>query len=327
MSESLNALKSTILSMWRKLTDSANGKNILIYLLCVCTAAVFWLFLSLDTEVQRDIDVPIALDNVPDSVIIIGNIPPVVNVSVQSKASQLLKFSWGKPSVMKLNYHEYLKRDHVLSISRQKLDARLRDYFGQGVRIVSFRPDSVKIYHTSEPGKRVAVRLDADIQPKLQYTMGDITLSMDSVMVYSTTGIPSDFRSVATERIVKSGLTDTTSFEVKIKAVPGMRIIPDHITVTVPVEPLISKRRNISIEVINQPADIKTITFPSTVEATYLVPMSAFNTDYQIKAYLDYQQIDRKSSYARIKLSAIPGVYRNVTLSADSVEYVIEKRL
>lgn len=106
-----------------------------------------------------------------------------------------------------------------------------------------------------------------------------------------------------------------------------MRIIPDHITVTVPVEPLISKRRNISIEVINQPADIKTITFPSTVEATYLVPMSAFNTDYQIKAYLDYQQIDRKSSYARIKLSAIPGVYRNVTLSADSVEYVIEKRL
>lgn len=157
--------------------------------------------------------------------------------------------------------------------------------------------------------------------------MGDITLSMDSVMVYSTTGIPSDFRSVATERIVKSGLTDTTSFEVKIKAVPGMRIIPDHITVTVPVEPLISKRRNISIEVINQPADIKTITFPSTVEATYLVPMSAFNTDYQIKAYLDYQQIDRKSSYARIKLSAIPGVYRNVTLSADSVEYVIEKRL
>ena len=57
--------------MWRKLTDSANGKNILIYLLCVCTAAVFWLFLSLDTEVQRDIDVPIALDNVPDSVIII----------------------------------------------------------------------------------------------------------------------------------------------------------------------------------------------------------------------------------------------------------------
>ena len=59
----------------RKVTaalHSSRGQNVLLYLLFVAVAFVFWVFLSLDTEVQRDFDVPVELQDVPDSVTIIG---------------------------------------------------------------------------------------------------------------------------------------------------------------------------------------------------------------------------------------------------------------
>ena len=51
---------------------SSRGQNVLLYLLFVAVAFVFWVFLSLDTEVQRDFDVPVELQDIPDSVTIVG---------------------------------------------------------------------------------------------------------------------------------------------------------------------------------------------------------------------------------------------------------------
>ena len=66
---------------------SSRGQNVMLYLLFVAVAFVFWVFLSLDTEVQRDFDVPVELQDVPDSVTVIGQIPPSIGVSVKGKDS------------------------------------------------------------------------------------------------------------------------------------------------------------------------------------------------------------------------------------------------
>lgn len=305
---------------------STKGKNILLYLMCVCVAFVFWVFLSLDMETQRDFEIPVELDHVPDSVVMIGDMPAAINTVVQGKGSQLLRFMWGSTPVMKINYEDYGK-NNVLSLSRPKLESRLRDYFGQGVRIVSLRPDSLHVKYTTEEGKRVKLKLNTDIKTKLQYILsGPIKTDVDSVMIYSTSDIPGSITSVDTEMLVKTELTDTTVYEIAVKPIPGMRIIPDHITVTVPVEPLISKHRTIPIEVVNLPEGIGLITFPSAIEITYLVPMSSFNNDYPLKAFVDFNTIKRSSSFVKVNMASVPDMYHSVSLSRDSVEYIIETR-
>ncbi|MCM1163953.1 MAG: YbbR-like domain-containing protein [Muribaculaceae bacterium] len=303
---------------------SRRGKNVLLYLLFLAVAFVFWIFMSLDTERQRDFELPLELQEVPDSVTLIGQMPQTLAVSVKGKDSQLLRYSWGKQSTIKFKWNENAS-DDILLISHTRLETRLRDYFGANVQIASFRPDSIRISYTTQPGVKVSLNIQADIHPNLQYIVsGPIKANVDSVTLYSATDIPHSLRMVSTEPLVKSGLKDTARFEVKVKPIDGIRIIPDKVTVTVPIEPLISRKRAVRIETFNVPDGKSLVTFPSMIEVSYLVPMSSYNDDYPIKAFVDYNDTRLPGNKIPVSLSAIPSLYRNVSKSIDNVEYIIE---
>lgn len=303
---------------------SRRGKDVLLYLLFVAVAFVFWVFMALDTERQRDFEIPLEIQDIPDSVTVIGQIPPAISVSVKGKDSQLLKFQWGTQSAIKFKWDEQAG-DDIFYLSHTKLDTRLRDYFGATVQILSFRPDSLRASYTTQPGVKVRLHIQADIRPNLQYIVsGPITADVDSVTLYSSSDIPHSLRFVSTEPIVKSGLKDTARYEVKIKPIADIRIIPDKVTVTVPVEPLISRKRTVRIEPINLPDGVSLVTFPPTVEVSYLVPMSAYNDDYPIKAFVDYNDTRLPGNKIPVTLSVIPSIYRNVSQSTDNAEYIIE---
>ena len=118
--------------------------------------------------------------------------------------------------------------------------------------------------------------------------------------------------------IIRPKLTDTTSVLVKIKPIDGVRIIPDNVTVTIPVEPLIARSQMASVVVKNMPHGYGLLTFPSQIEVSYLIPMSAYNTEpYDIKAY-----VDLADALSGSNIRKIPGynvaharTYRDVTIS------------
>ena len=106
-----------------------------------------------------------------------------------------------------------------------------------------------------------------------------------------------------------------------------MRAIPDSVNVTIPVEPLISKKRIANVEVINIPDDTRLITFPSQIEINYLIPKSLFNNENKfIRITVDYNDIKPNSNKLPIKLIDVPSNYRGATAITDSVEYIIEKK-
>lgn len=307
---------------------SSGGKDVWLYLLFVLIAFVFWALMSLDNEVQRDFDVPVELEDVPDSLTVIQDFPPTLSVGVRGKGSQLLRFLFsGSAPAMKVRFESSSVKDNRLTISRTKLEARLRDYFGSGVTITSCRPDSLSALFTSLPGKRIPLIIDAEIEADMQYTVsGAITVSVDSVTVFSTQPVPSDLRSIHTELLISNGLRDTSRFEVKVQPVAGMKVVPDVVTVTVPVEPLIARKRMIPVEMLNTPEGRHVILFPSKVEISYLVPMSAYNEEVPMEAYADYNSIRPGVSKLELTLSTPGGSMRNVSMSMDSVEFVIENR-
>ncbi len=179
---------------------SSRGRDVMLYLLFVCVAFVFWFVLSLDSEVQKDYDVPVELEEMPDSVTLIGQMPSGFSVLVQGKGSQFLRFTWGRMPVMKVKFAENVVDGNVFALSRQKIDGRLRDYFGQGVSIMSVRPDSVRMEFTSAPGREVPVRINAEVHPDLQYLIsGPLKSNVDSVKIYSVNGIPRSLDHVETE--------------------------------------------------------------------------------------------------------------------------------
>jgi len=306
---------------------SSKGKDVLLYLMFVIVAFVFWMLLSLDNEVQRDFDIPLELNEVPDSVTIVSALPPSVNVSVKGKGSQLLRFLLSRSMpALKIKFEPTQGRDNQIYIGRQRLEARLREYFGNTVTIASCKPDSLKLFFTSRPGKKIKLEIDADVHTSLQYIIsGPIKASVDSVTVYSVDDLPHNLTKVKTESIVRSGLKDTTRFDVRVHPIAGARIIPEHVTVTVPVEPLIAKKRVVTIQQLNVPAGYNLILFPSKIEISYLVPISEYSSDIPITVYVDYSSLKRGMTKLPLTFSIAPDAARNISLAADSVEYIIEK--
>lgn len=313
------------MALFRGALKTPRGKDVVTYLVFVCVAFVFWLLLSLDTEVQRDYDIPLEISGVPDSVTMISGVPKTINVGVQAKGAQLLPYNWGRISPLKLHFHEYVVDDNTWAVSSAKLESKVRDYFGGGMIINTIRPDSLRLIYTALPGEKVPLKVRVDVEPNLQCIIsGPVTADVDSVMVYSPgrgSRIPSQ---VETELISRRNLKDTTFVEVKLRGVRGVRLIPDRVKVCIPVEPLIWKKQTVKVGCVNLPHNCDLITFPSKIDVSYLVPMSRYNESISIGVAVNFREIVVSNHKAPVRLTDSPTFIRNVSLDPDSVEYVIE---
>ena len=154
-------------------------------------------------------------------------------------------------------------------------------------------------------------------------------LSADSAIVYSDQNTLDGIVAVSSRRIIAEGLTDTLTRTIDLVPVAVAKIVPNRVTVKVPIEPLISKRQNVNIEVVNVPAGMNVITFPSSIEASFLVPQSMYRKMVRIRAIANYNDIlysDGNNKIA-VKIVEVPSECREISLASDSVEYIVEKVL
>lgn len=307
---------------------SSRGHDILLFLVFLLISFLFWTLLTLNNEGQKDIEIPIKLVNIPDSVTLINSLPESVNVSVRDKGSSLIQYTPGKTPSINLKFKDYNNGENRVVIGETELNSCLRSYFGNSAQLISIKPDSISVLYTTLPGKKVKVKLRTDIHPNFQYIIsGPITSNIDSVYLYSVDELPQSLTCIETMPIVKSDLKDTTTLEVKITPLKDIRIIPNRISVTIPVEPLIAKKQTIPIVVENIPDGIGLITFPSKIDISYLLPISKYNmpSESPIKAFVDYNSITSTTSKVPVYMQYSQSDYRNLSFSPDSVEYIIEK--
>ncbi|MDE7442608.1 MAG: hypothetical protein K2M65_00420 [Muribaculaceae bacterium] len=328
------SLSQTITNWKERITQmlhSSQGKDCLIFLLFLLVSYVFWLLLTLNNEIQEDINVRLEVSEIPDSVTIISDIPPTLSVSVRDKGSTLVRYHWGTTPSLKLPFTEYMTNDNRFVVTETEIDSRLRAMFGQSGQIISAKPDSISAFFTSQPGRKVRLELLVEAHPTLQCVIsGPILANVDSVTIYSINDLPSSIKSAETQPIVRTDLSDTTWVEARIKPIAGTRIVPDHVRVCIPVEPLIAKTRLIPVNIVGVPKGIDVLTFPSKVKISYLIPMSLYSVDNELGyAMGDYESLITESglsSKLALHPAGLPDFYHNISLDTDSVEYIIEHK-
>ncbi len=308
---------------------TTKGRNILTFLIFLAISTVFWFLLALNDDVQKDYNIPVTLESFPDDLTLLSGYDPTISVTVKDKGSSLMRFELGNPPTMKLRYDDFRSpSDSILIIRSPQLNSAIRGIFGTAASIVSIKPDSLKLVYTTHPGNKVAVAIDCDIHTQPQYAYGGHPIvSVDSVLLFSNAPDRYKIHSISTKPIILGDLTDTTTVDVPLDVPKGMRAIPSNITVKFPVEPLVSKKQSLPIEVINVPIGQKIVTFPSITEVSYLLPKSMYNNmgNTHIRATVDYNDIHAHETSLYITLSKLPAFFKNPSLSPDHVEYVIER--
>lgn len=303
------------------------GQNVGLYLVCLVVAFLFWVMMSLDETTERDYNISVQLTNVPDSVVIVGNMPTELSVVVKGKGTQFLRYDITGVPVMEIDFRQYSGIGDYVVLSRTKIDSRVRDLFGQGVSIVAVNPDSIRVGYTSGRGYKLPLKIDWNVTTSTHSVIsGPVTASQDSVMVYTVGNIRPDIEVVETKHIQLADVSDTTVVNVGIKQMPGVRVVPGSVDVTIPVELLVSKKCSLPVRFVNLPENTRVITYPSVVEVSYLVPMRLSNSEISAKAVVDYNEINQSSRLAPVEIQTeAGGGYRLVSVSQDSLEYVIER--
>lgn len=317
---------SQIVDRIKNVLRSQRGRDILVFLVFLLISAILWSIQTLNQEDQFDVRMPVKMTNVPDSVTIITTPPQTISVSLRAKGTDIIKQSLGNPPSFDIDFRAFKTRNSVI-LKNVDVKAVARAAYG-GATILSASPDSINLAFTNRRGVPMRVKLDYQVSAGPQSSIaGRPIIACDTTLVYSTGRIPSKTGYISTEPIRLTDLNVTTTIRARLIAPPNCRVIPDSVDVTFNVERLISKTRKVVIEPVNVPAGVKLITFPAQADVFYMVPTSIYNnSDPHFRVLADYNTISPKSGKIKLKLRDVPGNLQNVHLSADSAEYIIERR-
>lgn len=315
-----------ILGIIKSALSSRRGHNILVFSAFTVIASLLWCVTALNDEAQADLRMPVVISHVPDSVTIVSQVPSAMSVSLRTKGTRLLQYTWGKIPEFNIDFRQYRVGSFV-RLAETDLKAVARTALG-GSDITVVSPDSLKLAFTTSHPVSLPVVLDYTATPGPQSTIvGTPVLSVDTVKVYSMGRLPSSVNAVASEPLRLTSLTETSTQRVRLIPPANSRIIPDSIDVTVNVEPLILKTRKVTVETVNVPEGQKLVTFPSQIEVMYMIPVSEYKSTSEpvIRVQADYRSTRQgESRTIRLKITKASDNLRNVHLVCDSAEYIIE---
>ncbi len=319
------------MKLWEKMQDrlhrSPRTRSILLYLSFVGISAIFWSFLTFNSDVQLDIEVPVEM-NMPDNVHLLSRVPDTLTVTVKDRGYRFFSYFFHKTPKLTLRFNDYSDGSGNIKVDQSHLKKALAPVLNKRATIVSVLPESINIRYTDLPGKKVPVKADIIVEPREDYTLfGALIQSQDSVLVFSDAKTLSEINEVYTYHVEETDLTDTLRRKVSIAPINGAVVEPRSIDIMVPIEKLRSQSRTIKIAVRNAPRNVKMLLFPGDVEVTYRAPMSRVNDEANITAVVDYNSIDFTSPSNKVKvmIGEVPAAYQDVKFSHDSVEYIIEK--
>lgn len=313
------------------LCKKLSSKETFLFLFFVVIAALFWVLLSFNNNMTRDITINVVV-NKPKNVTLINDVPSTVTVTVKDRGLSFLKSFFQSAPTIELDLNKYInEKNSTMEIAPNQLINEVRRAINNEATIIKVIPESIVSRYTTLPGKKVPVNWEDNIEniiPDKQFVINPdlIKTDPDSVVVYAldqATLLKVNEVDISTVEV--ANLTSTFTKEVTMKGINNVKIVPDKVKLTVPVEPLIRKDFNASISLRNQPHGVKVLVFPPSVDVTFLVPQSHYRDPVNLTVIVDYNDIDPKNNKVNIKLGEVSGNYTNVTLPIDSVNYLIER--
>lgn len=324
----MNRRIDTLIKQAKVLLSTRQGRNAVTFAVFLLIATIFWFMMTLNDEVQRDYTIPIKIIDLPDDVTLIEE-APALSVTVKDSGRNLIKYDWGKDPELYLKFSDFTLADgNTLTLTRQGIKSKLRAMFSGTTQFSYVNPDSLVVGFTSQPGVRMPVVADIDVQSSPRHIIfGQRRIIPDSITLYSSHGIPSNIVSVTTSPIAARGLSDTTTYQLKITVPNGMRAVPDVVSIEIPVEPLIQRTIDLDITTIGVPDGKSLVLFPPNVVITTLVPMSMYNDNSMLpKVVADYRDTNSSTNTVKLKLINIPDFMQSTSITPKSVEYVVDNR-
>ncbi|MDE7414202.1 MAG: hypothetical protein K2N05_10525 [Muribaculaceae bacterium] len=312
---------------WETVKASKSFHSLVVFLLFVVVATIFWFILAMNDNVTQTFDVDLNIVNVPDSVTFINDPPKSIHVTLRDKGTNLLRSGVMRHPAIYINFRDFASHTYF-RFSQSDLDAALKASFGSSAQIGSVSIDSLSLRYTTGKGVRIPIVVRADVSAAPGNVIAGIPEPLDRVVrAYSVTHNVDTMTRVYTEPIVKRNLKETTEVEVAIKPLSGVKYVPSKIKVLIPVEPMVKKDALVTVKANDVPEGVSLLLFPATVPVSYYVPMSHFNDeDIPVSVSVSFNDLnDGDVKRLPLSISATQIFVANPQVGLTDVEYTLVK--
>lgn len=302
-----------------------------VFVFFLFIASGFWLLQTLNETFEVELKIPLRLTGVPDRVVLTTELPEYLKVQVRDKGTTLIKYY--KKSQLPTVEVDFGKYDngtggHVQLYGTEIIHS-LQDVMDPATQILSVRPDTIEYFYNRGLSRRLPVQVCGTVATSPQNYLQEVRTAPDSVTVYASSAVLDTMTYAYTQPVEFTELSENTSAPVRMRQIKGVKYEPATVRMTASVGYYTEKTLAIPVMGLNFPADKSLKTFPSTVEVTFRVESSRYQSTLPedfVLAITYEELLQNEGDKYRLHLKSLPEGVSNVRIHPIEVDYLIEHK-
>ena len=282
--------------------------------------------MTLNKYYETEIKIPLRVKKIPDELYAVSTSDGQITIKLRDRGTTLFNYTMQNFLPITAEYKDFSRQSGRLTIPTTTLKKQITGQLATSTEIISLSPDTI-IYYTQESTKKYPVEISGEITPAIQYEIGDIKITPDSVWIFGPQSATDTIFFVYTEPIKKTELRDSLTLDVKLQSRKGVKYNPEKVKIKIPITPYTEKSFEKTIKGVGFPSNYTLKAFPSKAKVTFNVNMTQIDSvnpdDFSIG--IMYGDIHGNTS-DKVKLTLLkhPEEVRNIRIIPNEVEYLIE---
>lgn len=298
-------------------------KKINIFIASLIFAIILWGSISLSDVYYTNVDVKLALINLPEGYTTGTQLPEKIVIRVRGQGWKLLSINVGPETEFRvtldkdsgnyrLNLEKYLETNRLLF---------------SDIDIIKIYPDTINFFVERTVTKKLPIISGLELDFKPGYGLAtDILLNPDSVLVSGPVSYLRKMEAIETESSTFTSLDGKTQTEVGFPKMQGFSFSSNSVEVTIDVQRIVDKQfEDIPVEVIDLPDGKEVVLLPNKIgiQVRGGIEILGKLKPAQFNAYVKYLTLVRDTTGSVKPEISLP---KNVTLQftkPDRLRYVI----
>lgn len=287
---------------------------------------------KLSKEYESTIQYPVEYKNLPSNKLLQGKPVSRVGIHVKTSGFKIIssKLFPSKIKIESSNLSLKSKTDYYLLLSQQRL--AIQRQMTSGVIIDHFVNDSVNFNLGSLAKKKVPIKLNSNLSYAAGFDInGKIEVKPDSITISGPESILDTIYFVETNELIHKEMTESIQENLELKKFSqavNVNLGIEKVAISAVIEKFTEGILRASFAVTNLPKNMIINTYPKEVDVTYKVSLSNFGkinpSSFVIEC--DYRMsLENKLQYLVPKLTQQSNLVKNVKISPNRIDFVIEK--
>lgn len=322
------------LKQWRDMMFGPKSHELLVFCFFLFVSFGFWLLQALNETLEREVQVALELDDVPDDVVVIDSLPSSISVTLHDRGFPLARHSFTslfRENRIKIDFNKYDtgKEDAEIYISASDIQRLLHRVFPASTKIQAIRPDTLRFAYNHGRSRTLPIRLAGTVKALPQNYIQNIRIEPDSVQVFAPKAMLDTMHAAYSDAFLLEGLEEPGSYRIDLRKQKFLKYEPEQVSIKVSVGYYTEKTVRVPVIGLNFPAEKKLRTFPSQVSVTFKVESGRYHRvkpeDFVLATTYEELLENTESSKLLLHLKTIPEGVSDVRISPQEVDYLIEQ--